>query len=173
MKQAPDWILVGMVKRIHEKEGEMLIRSLTENEDRFAPGTELSLTRKRSDVHEPVRIVASRPSDKGPIVRLDGIDNNEDAWELFGASLFIPASELTEPAPHSYYAFQLEGCEVFQGGRRIGAVSHLQESRKANPYLEVDPGGEEKLINIPFVKAVIKEIDLERQRIEIVEGFLE
>lgn len=161
-----------MVKRIHGREGEMLIRSLTESPERFHPGAEFSLTRKRSDEHEPVRIATSRTSDAGPIVKLEGVDTPEAAWEYFGASLFIPASELAKPGRDSYYPFQLEGCEVFEGERRVGVVTTLYESSKANPYLEVDPGDGKKPIFIPFVKAVVVNVDLDRQRLDIVEGFL-
>ena len=161
-----------MVKRIHGNNGELLIKPLTGRLERFAAGSSLYLVRKREKERSPVTIETSRGSDRGPIVRLSGVWSRDEAKELFGASLFIPAADLDEPESGTYYAFQVEGCEVYEGEKRVGVVIKLQELPKANPYIEIDPGGEEKPVLIPFIRQVIKKIDLDKQRIEIVEGFL-
>jgi len=70
---APEWILVGLVKRIHGTGGEMLIKQLTGRDERFAAGSELHIMRKREEERTPVRIESSRMSDRGPIIRLEGI----------------------------------------------------------------------------------------------------
>ncbi|MDO8736706.1 MAG: ribosome maturation factor RimM [Thermoleophilia bacterium] len=171
---APEWILVGLVKRIHGTGGEMLILQLTESDERFAAGSELHLMRKREQELTPVRIESSRGSDRGPIVRLEGIASLEDAKPLFGASLFIRATELDEPEEGSYYAFQIEGCEVYEGERLVGIVTRLAETPKANPYIEIEPDGdEEKLLLVPFISQAIISVDVENRRIELAEGFAE
>ncbi|MHB1412449.1 MAG: ribosome maturation factor RimM [Thermoleophilia bacterium] len=172
LKGAPDWVLVGMVKRIHGREGEMLIMPLTDRSDRFEAGAELYLARKRRQERLPVRITAMRRSDRGPLVRIEGYDSQEKAQELFGASLFVPGAEVAPVGEDAFFAFQLEGLEVYAGGERVGSVSAVHESRKANPYLEIDPGGDSETVYIPFVRQVVLSIDLEAGRIEIPEGFL-
>ena len=168
----PDWILVGMIKRVHGNQGEMLIKPLTDREERFSEGTQLYIARKRTDEREPVKITSSRPSDRGPLVMLEGIDSRETAQEYFGASLFVPAAQVPSAGPGNYYTFQIEGCMVYEGGRLIGTVMRLYENQKANPYIEVQPPGDEKPVFIPFVSQVISAIDVEGQRIDIVDGFL-
>ncbi|MHB9112553.1 MAG: ribosome maturation factor RimM [Thermoleophilia bacterium] len=169
---APEWILVGMVKRIHGTGGEMLIKQLTERDERFAAGSELHLMRKREEERTPVTIETSRTSDRGPIVRFEGIGSQEEAKPLFGASLFIRATELDEPEEGSYYAFQIEGCEVYEGERLVGTVYRLVESPKANPYIEIEPDAEEeKLLLVPFISQAIISVDVENRRIELAEGF--
>lgn len=169
---APEWILVGMVKRIHGIGGEVLIKELTERDERFAAGSELHLMRKREEERTPVIIETSRTSDRGPIVRFEGIGSQEEAKPLFGASLFIRASELDEPEEGSYYAFQIEGCEVYEGERLVGTVYRLVESPKANPYIEIEPAAEEeKLLLVPFISQAILSVDVENRRIELAEGF--
>lgn len=172
MKGAPDWILVGMVKRIHGNAGEMLIRQLTEYDERFAAGTRLYLKRKRQEEMEPVKIESSRMSDRGPLVRLEGIGTREEAEPLFGASFFIPFEEVGEPEPGSYFAFQIEGCAVYEGQRLVGAVARLVESPKANPYIEIEPAEGGHLILIPFIKQAILKVDIDARRIEIASGFV-
>lgn len=173
MKKAHDWILVGMVKRIHGQKGELLIKPLTDRvEERFREGSQLFMSRKGEDSPSPVIVATSRMADRGPLIRLEGFDTREDAWPLFGANLFIRSSQLAELEPGRYYAFQLEGCAVYQGDRRAGVVTALIEPPRGNPYLAVDPGGERPPVHIPFVSKVVTQVDLERQRIDIAEGFL-
>lgn len=172
MKGVPDWILVGLVKRIHGNAGEMLIRQLTDRDDCFAAGAELTLVRKREEERTPVKIESSRMSDRGPLIRLEGIHSKDEAQPLFGASLFIPAAELEELEKGAYYAFQIEGCEVYEGERLVGTVSRFMDSPKANPYLEIEPAEEGQPIFIPFIKQAILSLDVEARRIDIAEGFV-
>jgi len=172
LKGTPEWILVGMVKRVHGNAGEMLIRQLTDRDERFAAGAELYLVRKREHERSRVKIEFSRMSDRGPLIRLEGIHSKDEAQPLFGASLFIPAAELDEPEEGTYYAFQIEGCEVYEGERLVGTVTRLAESQKANPYIEIEPGEAGHLILIPFIKQAIMSVDVEARRIDIAQGFV-
>jgi 16S rRNA processing protein RimM len=172
LKGAPDWILVGLVKRIHGKDGEMLISQLTDRDDLFAAGAVLTLVRKREEERTPVKIETSRMSDRGPLIRLEGIHSKDEAQPFFGASLFIPAGELEELEEGAYYAFQIEGCEVYEGERLVGTVSRFMDSPKANPYLEIEPLEEGQLFFIPFIKQAILSFDVDGRRIDIAEGFV-
>ena len=172
MRSVPDWVLVGMIKRIHGNSGEMLVRPLTDSEERFAEGSELFIMRKRETEHVKVRISASRSSDRGPLIKLEGYDSREAAGALFGASLFVPGSELRPRTDGSYYSFQIEGCLVYEGNRMVGTVTKLVESAKANPYIEVEPPDGGKVVFIPFISQAIRTVDVEGQRIDLVGGFL-
>ncbi|MHB1390661.1 MAG: ribosome maturation factor RimM [Thermoleophilia bacterium] len=173
MRQAPEWILVGLVKRIHGRDGELMILPLTQRDgELFAAGAELNLSLKRQDVRVLVKIATSRTTDRGPLIRLEGFSTREEVWELFGASFFIRSSELPQLPAGDYYPFQLEGCEVFAGEQKIGAVTDLREPPRGNPYLEIDPGDEQPLVLVPFVSQVVTGIDLEQERIDILPGFL-
>ncbi len=172
MKGAPDWILVGLVKRIHGNAGELLIRQLTGRDDLFAAGAELALVRKREEERTTVKIESSRMSDRGPLIRLEGINSKDEAQPFFGASLFIPAADLEELEEGAYYAFQIEGCEVYESERLVGTVSRFMDSPKANPYLEIEPAEEGHPIFIPFIEQSILSVDIDTRRIDIAEGFV-
>ena len=151
----------------------MLIKQLTDRDERLAAGSELYLLRKHEEERTPVRIEASRGSDRGPIIRLEGIGSQEEAKPLFGASLFIRATELDEPEEGSYYLFQLEGCEVYEAERLVGTVLRLVETPRANPYIEIEPDEEDaKLILVPFIRQAIVSVDVKNRHIEIAEGFV-
>lgn len=173
MREAPEWILVGLVKRIHGRDGELMVMPLSERaQELFAEGSELYLSLKRQDVRALVKIATSRTTNRGPLIRLEGFNTREEVWDVFGASFFIRSSELPQLDEGDFYPFQLQGCEVFEGERRIGEVTDLREPPKGNPYLEIDPGGGELLVLVPFVSQVVTGIDLERQRIDILPGFI-
>lgn len=160
-----------MVKRIHGRDGELLIKLLTDfGADRFREGSELFLSLKNQEARQKVLISSSRSSNLGPLVKLEGYQSREDVWNMFGASFFIPASQLAEPESGNYYPFQLEGCEVYQADEKVGQVAGLVDNPKGNPYLEVETQ-DGKSEWIPFVSQVVISIDLDNQRIDVVEGF--
>ena len=148
------------------------MRSLTDRNERFSRGSEMFISQPGDGTKRPVKVASARKSAKGPLIRLEGYTTRERARELNGRMLFISASELALPEDGSYYGFQLEGCSLYAGERRVGVVVRLAESR-ANAYLEVKPeeGGDD--FAIPFVREVILSVNLERQRIEIPENFME
>ena len=167
----PEWIMVGLVKRAHGTRGEMLVMSLTDVPGRFAEGHRLYLARKRTDERREVTVESSRESDRGPLVKLAGVETREAAQELFGASLFIPAGEIGEPGPGRFYTHEIEGCEVYEEDRLVGTVTRLSESSKANPYIEIEESASGKTILIPFVRQAILSIDVGNRRIQIAGGF--
>ena len=171
MNGRPEWILVGMVKRAHGTHGEMLVMSLSDRPGRFAAGRRLYLTPKRSHERLEVTVEASRESDRGPLVKLAGVDSREAAQDLFGASLFIPVGEIGELEPGRFYTHEIEGCRVYEGDRLVGAVTRLAESKKANPYIEIEEVESGNLLLIPFVSQAVVSIDVEGRRIQIAEGF--
>ena len=161
-----------MVKRIHGNNGEMLLKSLTDREERFFEGSELYLTRKRETDRTKVRITGFRNSGRGPLVFFEGYNSRDEAKALFGASLFVPGSEIGSIGEASFFAFQIEGCQVYEGDRKVGTVTKLVESAKATPYIEVETVAGVRPILIPFISQVIRQVDVDGQRIDIIEGFL-
>jgi len=150
----------------------MLVKSLTDREECFSEGSELHVTRKRESERVKMRIAASRISDRGSLIMMEGINSRGEAEPLFGASLFVPGKEIASLEDGAYYAFQIEGCLVYEGEKLLGTVTKLAESVKANPYIEVDPGEDRPLVLIPFISQVVKKVDVDGQRIDIIDGFL-
>lgn len=83
-----------------------------------------------------------------------------------GADLQVRRADLPEPEPGEYYAFQLVGLVVEEeGGRVLGSVEHVAPGI-ANDVLELDSG-----VALPMVEACVREVDLERRRILVAQGF--
>lgn len=103
-------------------------------------------------------------------LKLAGIENDKDAFFWKGGDLLVEQDRLASLDMGEYYHFQLEGCEVFEeNGKMIGTVSAV-ETFGANDLLRVKLETGEALV--PFVKEVVRAIDIDRRKIVIrrIEG---
>ena len=152
---APDLVPVGRVGKPHGVDGSFFVEGASREPSRFDRGATLYVD------GEPIRIEASRHSRGRPVIRLERRVER-------GATLTVPRSELPPPDPDAYYVFQLVGLTVEEeGGRLVGRVRDVLEY-PANDVLELDSG-----ISLPLVEACVREVDLERGRIVVSQGFAE
>jgi 16S rRNA processing protein RimM len=118
-----------------------------------------------------VTIVRRAGTEQRPIVRLDGVDDRYAAEELRGLELTVQAPQAPALAEGEWWAHELQGCSVFDGERRLGAVTRLIELPSCEA-LEVElERGEEPLL-VPMVKEAISRIEIESRRIEVDAEFL-
>jgi 16S rRNA processing protein RimM len=100
------------------------------------------------------------------IFKFKGVDTISDAERLAGADVLIPLDERPMAPEGEYYQSDLVGCEVVdQSGRLLGTVQGWQETGGV-PLLEIRTQEAKELL-IPFAKAMLTNIDLERRRIEV------
>jgi len=100
------------------------------------------------------------------IFKFKGVDTITDAERLAGADVLIPFDQ-RPPAPEGeYYESDLVDCQVIdQSGRLLGTVRSVQETGGV-PLLEIRTQEGKELL-IPFAKAMLIHIDLERKRIVV------
>jgi 16S rRNA processing protein RimM len=92
-----------------------------------------------------------------PVLKFAGIDSIEEAEKLRNAEVAVLRSSLGE-AP---LLGELTGCEVWEGGRRLGEVAGWHETGAA-PVIELDTG-----LLIPFAAEFFPGIDMSARRIEV------
>ena len=151
---ASELVPIGRVGRPHGLDGSFFVEGPSDRADAFAKGGTVYVD------GEPAKIAVSKRGSQGrPVIRLDRrVDR--------GATLAVPREALPPLEPDEYYAFQLVGLEVEEeGGRVLGQVSAVQPG-VANDVLELDSG-----VALPLVDACVQEIDLERRRIQVAQGF--
>jgi len=100
------------------------------------------------------------------IVKLDGIDDRNQAAALKGSNIWITPSQLERLESDEYYWRQLIGLEVIdQAGVLLGKVDGLIETG-ANDVLLVKAGKQEHLI--PFIMdQVVTKIDIETGQMSV------
>jgi 16S rRNA processing protein RimM len=92
-----------------------------------------------------------------PIIRLEGCSSRDHAEALRGAELLVRAAPLEAD---EYWATDIVGCTVVDGGRVVGEVSRMV----VLPSCEALEVGE---LLIPMVRDAIRSIDVEAGRIDV------
>lgn len=103
------------------------------------------------------------------VARFSGCTDRDSAASLRGNEVAVPRDALPEAGPNEYYWADLIGLEVVNAeGKSLGTVTSLF-SNGAHDVMRVGAGKKERLV--PFVGAVIRNVDLGRGRIEVEWGF--
>ena len=146
---------IGRVGRPHGLDGAFFVERASEDEQRWVVGATVIVD------GEPAVITLSRRAGGGRrAIRLDRAVER-------GAELAVPRSDLPEPGPDSYYAFELVGLAVVdESGRELGRVVTVH-SGLANDNLELDAG-----TLVPLIEDAIREIDVGAGRVVVAAGFL-
>jgi 16S rRNA processing protein RimM len=98
------------------------------------------------------------------LARLAGLASREAARKLRGASVFVRRESLPEPDAGHYYLADLVGLEVVNGrGVVLGSVKRWLFNG-AQDVMELS-GEKERLL--PWIPAVVKNVDLAKRRIEV------
>ncbi len=115
-------------------------------------------------------IVRRAGTDARPILRLSGVEDRDAAARLRGQPLLVAARAVAPLGEGEYWAHELEGCEVWGGGARIGRVNRLLELPSCEA-LEVglDRGGQ---VLVPMVHDAIRRLDPPAGRVDVDLGFL-
>jgi 16S rRNA processing protein RimM len=110
-------------------------------------------------------LVEGRRQGRGLVAKLRGIDDRDAALALMESEICVDRSEMPDCADDEYYWNDLVGMQVFTtDGVCLGRVDSLIETG-ANDVLVVI--GDRKHL-IPFVqRKVIREIDIEKERMEV------
>ena len=82
-----------------------------------------------------------------------------------------PAAEAPQLAEGEWWAHELEGCAVLDGGQTVGTVTRMLELPSCEVLEVARPGGGEPLL-VPMVADAIRSVEPRQRRIEIDLAFL-
>lgn len=126
------------------------------------------------------QIVRRAGTDEHPLIRLQGIADRGAVEALRGLELTVDFTEAPRLDEGEWWAGELEGCEVFDGERRVGTVLRMVELPSCEA-LEVrldstnqgkDASGASELL-VPMVHDAIRSIDPAARRIDVDMVFLD
>ena len=158
-----DWLRAGTVGRPHGLDGSFHVSQpnpqlLGLSSSVLAGGRERRVTRRAG-------------TDARPIMRLEGCDDRESARALAGEELLVARAEAPGLEEDEWWAEDLEGCLVHDGGRRVGTVSRLLGLPSCE-VLEVERETGGPALLVPLVVDAVRSVDLERKQIDIDLRFL-
>ncbi len=162
---------VGRIGRPHGLAGYVEIVSLTDNPARFKIGNSFRLNPPIAD-RETVEIIGIKEKRGQPVALFSGCEDRSAAEALNGSELFVKDTDAVKP-DDTYWVHDLIGCEVVTtGGQSLGEIQEIQRTGGNDIYVVVREG---KTHLIPAIHQVVKEIDINKRRIEIepLPGLLE
>jgi len=162
-------IVVGRVGRPHGIRGEVVIGVRTDEPDlRFAVGATVDVRSSPDDdgpqddgAGPPLRVASARWHSGQLLVAFAGITDRTAAAELTGSWLSVDSSQLPEIGdPDEFRDHQLIGLSVRTcAGDPVGVVTDvLHYGQDLLVVRRADGPGDECLV--PFVKAIVPEVDL-------------
>jgi len=105
------------------------------------------------------------------LIRFEGRESVESAEEFRNSYVCVEFGDRLSLDKGDFYPDQLMGLEVYTfAGTSLGHVIHVDEI-PANPVIEVRAEKSSESILIPFVKALVKGVDVQRGKIELAEEF--
>ena len=115
----------------------------------------------------PLRVDEAKVHSGTVVAKLDGVETREQALALRGATVSVERAALPDAEAGRYYLADLVGLEVVnEQGERLGVVKQWT-TNGAQDVMEV-AGGRTRLI--PWVPAIVKEVDLEAKRVVVEWG---
>ena len=147
-------VSVGYVRRAHGVRGDVIIRPLTDNPERYEVGAVLI-----TDESPSRRLIVdeSRIHNDGLLVRFQGIADRAGAQALQGITLTISRGERRQLGDEEYWPDDLEGlAAIAPDGTRIGTVSGVVLGEAQDRLVIKTDAGHE--FEVPFVEALVAEI---------------
>jgi 16S rRNA processing protein RimM len=114
---------------------------------------------------QPIKVAEGQRHGKTVILRLEGVDDRDQAAALIGTEIGAMRSELPEPEDGHYYWLDLIGLKVVhRDGTELGTIKDMLETG-ANDVMVVE-GEQERLI--PFIKGrIVINVDLNEKQVDV------
>lgn len=189
---------VGYISKVHGLQGELRVKPNTGFPQlRFSePGKRWLRTQVAGkEMISEVELTGGRdhPGQKSWIISLRGIDSVDQAKQLVGSILLVKEEDRPDLEEGEFYTSDLVGMRVVlkDSGRLVGVVANVfnygandllhvmleltkEESDPSNPSMPAR-GSSGQMAWVPFVEAIVPEVDLERREMRITppKGLLE
>ncbi len=153
---------VGRLVKAHGLKGALKLELYTDDPDgRFASGSVLTLqVPESSPWHgKTVTVREFRWMNSHPVVFFEGIDDREGADSIVRAILWVD-QEVTDEAPEedAWFDHQLVGLDVIRDGASVGRIIRV-DHLPSQDLLIVRPTGTDDEVLVPFVAAIVPEVD--------------
>jgi 16S rRNA processing protein RimM len=160
---APEFLIVGRVRKVHGLHGELVVEPITDAPDAvFASGRRVFAGTADGDLaadRQELHVRSARPFKGGYIVAFREIGDRTTADPWRGRFLLAPRDELPPPAEGEVYQHELLGLRVeLPSGEVVGTVEQLYELPQG---LVVDvrrtTGG---TVMIPYRDGIVVRVDV-------------
>lgn len=166
----PFYLAVGMLRRPHGLDGDLLMEVYTDYPERLKPGTRVYL----GEAHTLITLDRVRPHNDGLLVGFRGVDTPEAAGRYRNTLVSVPAKDRPALPEGEYYHHQLIGLRAeTDTGETLGLITGILVTGANDVYVVTDEAGRELLL--PAIEPVILAVDLEAGilRVHLIPGLVE
>lgn len=185
-----EFVEIGYICSVHGLQGEVRVKPRTDFPDlRFSQPGKRWLRQQVSggEVIQEIELVEARgySREKTWIIKFNEIESVDQALKLVGSTILVPEEDRPELEEGDFYTRDLVGMTVIlkETGERVGTVVNVFNSG-ASDLLHVElkssvakqnPGDAGPLVWVPFVEAIVPDIDLQKREMLITppKGLLE
>ncbi len=166
-----DYLIIGKTISAQGNKGELKVMPLTDDITRFE-----RLNSTYLDISGELKLFKIEDvwyHKNNVIIKFVGLDSIEDTEDIKKCYLKIKREDAIELPPGHFFIFELIGCRVFTiDGNYLGRINDILETGSNDVYVVEHENN--KLIYIPAIKDVVKEIDIENKliKIKLIEGLI-
>lgn len=159
----------GEIVRPHGVVGAVKIQPLTADLARFGDLSDAYIEQR--GVYTPIKVLScSAPNAASIVLKIEGVDTREAAEALRGAFLCVDRAHAVKLPENSYFVADLIDCEIYDSeGKLLGKLTDVLETG-ANDVYKIE--GERNFM-VPALRKLLKEVDIENQRIVFDKAVLE
>lgn len=168
-RSKPRYLAVGRIAAPHGVRGEVEVEIHTDFPQRFVPEARFLVGERKV----AMTVERVRPFKKRLLIKFREIVDRTAAERMRGAWIHVPIEEAWPLEEGEYYEHEIVGLEVWtETGEYLGVVDHIIYTGANDVYVVVGPKGE---VLLPAIEEVIREIDLERERmtVHLLPGLIE
>lgn len=159
----PGWLHAGRVGRPHGLDGSFHVVEVNAGllgsvDSLTVAGRELEIVRRAGTLSRP-------------ILRLEGSEDRGAAETLRGSELLVPRDAAPDLEEDEWWAEDLIGCAVHDGGRAVGTVRRMLELPSCEVLEVAREGGGGDLL-VPLITDAVRVVDTGARTIEIDLEFL-
>ena len=165
------YLVVGKIVNTHGVNGELKVLPLTSDVSRFDYLKLAWIEEKGKHTEHYVEKV--RYHKNFVLLTLRGIDTLDKASLLKGCDLKVSRKYARPLEENEYFIVDLIGCIVYESNLILGKIIDVLQTSGNDVY--VTTGGKYGEILIPAVEHVVREVDIENKRVQVVlpEGLIE
>jgi 16S rRNA processing protein RimM len=165
------YIYLGKIVRTHGLKGEVGVYFDTEKPERF-----LCLNMFFIEINQkliPFFISGLRLRGQMATVKIDGVNNLEEAYDFVKKKIFLPAHELPRQSDDDVYYTEMKGFEVKD--KNLGSIGTIETITQMPQQWMAAVKNKDREILIPLVKEFILRIERKKKTIHVnlPDGFWE
>jgi 16S rRNA processing protein RimM len=159
----PVYLAVGLLRKPHGLNGDLLMEIYTDFPDRIRPGTTIFA----GDKYQLLKITRRRPHNDGLILGFEGITTPEEAGNYRATVAYVPTADRPALPEGEYYHHEIIGLTVVddESGKELGQLTEIIETGANDVYVVKRAQGSDILL--PAIKDVILGVDLPAKRMMV------